>query len=244
MSCLSQVVFNIIMILTWIFFLATSSFASSTEGLWVPRHESLVAKSWRVDFQNLVAFSKESTISPKEHQADMSLNYGLINSSVVSLEAGVEWHEPTTGQTTNALLLNAKISTNWYRERGWGISVGAYDVGFASGQNDNNILYIIFQNGLGSNWSSTIGAFAGSQNMLRNSAGRPDNQGIFIGLWRQMARDFSMGIEWQSTATQYGYFFGGLKWEIKQETHLSIGYGVPNTNDYKQWVLARISLLL
>ena len=80
--------------------------------------------------------------------------------------------------------------------------------------------------------------------MLRNSAGRPDNQGIMVGLWRQMARDFAMGIEWQSTSSSYGYFFGGLKWEIKSETHFSLGYGVPNNSDYKHWILARISLLL
>ena len=122
------------MVFTWIFLLFSASQASSTEGLWIPRHETLAAKTWRVDFQNLVALHKESVPAAREHQADMNLNYGIISSSIIAAEVGVDWHEPTTGQTTNALLLNAKISTNWYRERGWGVSAGVYDVGLQLGK--------------------------------------------------------------------------------------------------------------
>ncbi len=232
------------MILLLTMLISSSSFGASSEGLWIPRHESLASKTWRLDFQNLVALHKESTLSSREHQADMNLNYGIINSPNINIEGGFDWHEPTTGQTSNAILLNLKISTNWYRERGWGFSVGAYDVGFATGQNDYNLYYIVFQNGLGANWSSTIGAFAGSTQLLRSSSGVPDNQGVMIGLWRQMARDFAMGAEWQSTSSVYGYLFAGLKWEIKNETQVSLGYGVSNNADLKNWVLARVSLLL
>lgn len=224
--------------------LGSLSFAHYTEGLWIPRHETLTSRSWRVDFQNLNSIDKEQIPNATDHQGSMGVSYGVYSGEIVAAEVGVDWKEPAVSQTVNALYFNFKISTNFYKEKGWGISLGTYDFGISGGETDFNMIYLLIQNGWGSNWSTTLGAYVGNSQLLLDAQGESDNKGLIAGVWRQMAKDFAAGAEFQSGSTQYGYLFAGFKWEVKNETHLNIGYGIAAGDFSKDWILARISLLL
>ncbi len=230
--------------LVFLLSLSSPSFAYHTEGLWIPRHETLVSNTWRVDFQNLNSIDKEQTPNAADHQASMGVSYGLYSGEIVTVEAGVDWKEPAVKQTVNALYFNFKVSTNFYAKRGWGVSIGTYDFGLSGGETDYNMIYLLVQNGWGSNWSTTLGGVVGNSRLLLNDEGGNDNKGLIAGVWRQMAKDFAAGAEIQTASVRYGYMFVGFKWEIKNETHLNIGYGHASSNIAKDWILARISLIL
>ncbi|OQW49901.1 MAG: hypothetical protein A4S09_11685 [Proteobacteria bacterium SG_bin7] len=235
-----------IFILFFSLVMAQSAVAVSNRILWIPDIKGMQEDVCRFEMQDLVTAIRQSNDSAGER---FSLSFGgacgIYESDQIRFEAGMDWiesHDFSVQSLSDALFGQFQIQFFDIDRRHWGLALGAYDIGFKSGGNNFNVIYMMALHQAGP-FRFGLGGYSGNSQVLRNGDGESDYQGAMLGVWKKITNG-DLGIEMQTGFNRYGYLFLGGRYIIGPKTFAVAGYGKANdTKIARDWVLLRLGFL-
>lgn len=235
-------VFVILLSLT----MAQGAAAVSNRILWIPDIKSMQEDICRFEMQDLVSPIRQSNDNPGER---FNLSFGgacgIYESEQIRFEVGMDWsesHDFAVQSLTDALFGQLQVQFFDIDRRHWGLALGAYDIGFKSGANNFNVIYLMAIHQAGP-YRFGLGGYSGNSQVLHNGDGEPDYQGAMLGIWKKITNG-DLGIEMQTGFNRYGYLFLGGRYIIGPKTFAVAGYGKANdTKIARDWILLRLGFL-
>ena len=226
--------------------ISSPAFGLSSIDFWVPQTETLAEGAVQFDILTQSSLTKSSSVSlDKQFGSDWGLSYGIYEKGPVGVEAGLDWREPTLTDALGAIYGNLRVRALKTKEDGFSVAMGIDSLGFESGTNDLNLLYLVFQAQAGTSWQIELGGYSANARLLETSNADAESKGAIFGAWHQSdSAKSKWGIEWMSGSHQLGYLFGGLKLLLQEGLYGTIAYGLANDQaDMKNWVLLKLSVL-
>lgn len=224
-----------------VFFLGVFSHAAYRLDQWIPQTKTLDPGFVQVSLERKATLVKDKQTSPMT--SSLGTSFGVWANEQMGVEAGVTWEEPSREHFTQALFGHLRVRAKDLEKDKWSVALGVEHLGFVTNKNDQNMLYLSFENEIAPFWIVGLGGYNGSSRFFVDDRGKEDPRGAFVGIWRQIQRQRGrVALEYQSGQNFKGYLFTGMTLELSELVWGTIGYGYANnrTNGV-DWVLARIS---
>ncbi|MDZ4676802.1 MAG: hypothetical protein SGI74_04755 [Oligoflexia bacterium] len=219
---------KIIIYLSLILF-ASNALAYSTNYLMLPNNETLTAQKWRIDtrshFNVDKRYSDTQAIPPS---TSLGATYGIFDNQELSVEAGLDWFEPTTQDNLNALRTHGKFLVS-QNASPISVAIGFYEYAFKTNANSPNILYLQFEKKWDLTGAFKIGYFSGNSEVMVNENFQASNKGIIAGWARplpELINSLTLSAEWMGSQSYKGGALIGTSWKLQNAT-FKIGYFIP-----------------
>lgn len=219
-------------------FLAVKTFAIPTQMLWLPETTALKKNNWRLDVRNQLTTDKhEDDVAGVYLKSSTGAELGVYERGSMRMETGIEWVEPAkTGP--DAVYANIKVSQYDLFTEGLNVALGAHTIGFKTGTNDYNIVYLAVENRVGSKVRVSAGGYSGSSKLLLDESGKADNLGFFFGVWQEaQGGKGAYTLQYMSGRNHLGYLFAGSHFMIKEQVACSLGWGFANNRNNNRDIL-------
>jgi hypothetical protein len=224
---------NIVMIFA--IFVVTNSLTYATPStiIWIPSVDFQGYGSFHLGIDNYAYdFKNGKPYSGTAFPTDLGLTVGVLPSSIVQAEIGVDYMTPQW----SPLLLNAKIGFPEGALADWSpaIAVGGFGFGFAKNLTDYNIVYGMAGKTLPVIGRFEVGYFSGNKKLLVNiSSGEEDNSGVLVS-WDRMIPEISenlwLAVDYQGSKSSFGALSYGFAWSFSKNVSVIFARDVFNAD--------------
>lgn len=207
------------------------SYATPSTIIWIPSTDIQGIASWHLGIDNYFSvFKKGVGNGGVGFPTDVGLTVGVLQSQLISFEAGVDLLEPSD----SPWLLNFKAGTpeESFFSGSPAIAVGIMNLGFEKNVTDANIIYCAASKNINVYGRVTCGLFTGNPNVMVNGTSKENNG--FIVAWDKQITEISpklwLAIDYMSGKSQMGALSIGGSWSFTDDVSLLVGYNIFNNN--------------
>ncbi|RPI04506.1 MAG: hypothetical protein EHM64_09755 [Ignavibacteriae bacterium] len=216
-------------------FIITSSIAVATPStiIWIPSVDFQAYKSFHLGIDNYAYdFKNGKAYSGTAFPTDLGLTVGVLPSSTVQAEIGVDYFTPLWSPFS----LNAKIGVPEGAISDWSpaLAVGGFGFGFSKNVTDYNIVYGIAGKTFPVIGRIEVGYFSGNDKLLVDlSSGSADNSGILLS-WDRMIPEISenlwLAVDYQGGKSSFGALSYGVAWSFSKNVSVIFARDVFNAD--------------
>jgi hypothetical protein len=214
-------------------FVVCAAPAASTPStiIWISSTDIQGYGIWHLGIDNYFsAFKKGLGNGGAAFPTDIGLTVGVFSSSIIGIEAGVDYLEPSD----SPWLLYAKIGTPEGALWSWSpaFAVGVMNVGFLENVTNANIVYGAVAKNIGNLGRVTVGYFSGNPNILMYGT-EQHNTGVMAS-WDRTMKEISdnlwLAVDYQDGKSAWGAMSVGAGWAFTENITLIVGYDFFNND--------------
>lgn len=206
--------------------------ATPSTQIWIPSTDTQAARTIHVGVDNYNTFFKKKNEGGFSAPTTYGLTVGLVDTTYIGLEAGLDLKE----QSDDPLYLNLKlqIKEDSVAQFFPAIAIGAYELGSKDNVTNANIAYVLFAKTLPVIGRISAGYYVGNKDLLVDSSGQSDNDGVLLSFDRTLAEiddRLWFAIDYMGAQNAYGALSFGLAWRFAPQISAIVGYDIYNNTE-------------
>ena len=230
--------------------IATTGAAMATPStqIWIPSTDVQAFKKVHFGFDTYIKTESNPTLGAHESTVNnLGLTVGVLPYEKVQLEVGIDYRDLGAAHDY-PMYYNAKLGTpeGSLFEGSPAIALGAYEFGTKSDVTDYNIVYALAAKTFGKLGRISLGYFTGSDKLLLDASGNPDEAGVLASYDRTMSEisdKLWFAVDYMGTDSSYGALSFGLAWKAADNVGLIVGYDIFNNSDaYKPTATVQVDI--
>jgi len=206
--------------------------ATPSTQIWIPSTDTQAARTLHVGVDNYNTFLRKKDDGGFSAPTVYGLTAGLVDNTYIGLEAGLDLKE----QSDDPLFLNVKLQIKEDSVARFfpAIAIGGYEMGTKSDVTNANIAYVLFAKTLPVMGRLSAGYYVGNEDVLKDSSGKSDNDGILLSFDRTLAEiddRLWFAVDYMGAENAYGALSFGLSWRFSPQISAIVGYDIYNNNE-------------
>ena len=222
------------LVITFITILGITSLSSATPStiIWIPSVDFQSFKVFHLGIDNyFTVFKKGIGEGGFAFPTDVGLTVGILPSSTIQAEIGVDLLEPLNSPWT----FNAKVGLPEGSLTEWSpaIAVGTCYLGVKKNVTDINMFYGMTGKTLPFIGRIEVGYYTGNKNLLVDPDGKSDNSGILLSWDRpisEVSDNLWLAIDYQGGKNSLGALNFGLAWSFAKNVSVIFAWDIYNNN--------------
>lgn len=225
--------------------------ATASTHIWAPSTDVQAFNVWHTTTDVYLAAEQDASGGRVPPVTNLGLTVGLLPFSKLNLEVGLD-HKAGLGALDDYPIygnLKLGIPEGALGKGSPAFALGIFDLGTQAGLTDDNVAYLkvaeTFAFG-GVSWGRfSLGCFSGNEDLLLDSQGASDNQGI-LAAWERVCPEVSeklwVCVEYVGTESAYGTLNVGASWKCSDNVALLVGYDGFNNDELVDTATVQIDI--
>lgn len=222
---------QVILLLAMLLILGGTAGATPSSQIWIPSTDTQASGTLHANVQNNTTIFKRQQDGGHALPTDIGLTLGVLDTSALGAEIGVDIKEPTD----DPLFFNAKLQIKEDSLLRFfpAIAIGGYNFGTKSDETNYNMFYTEIAKSLPVVGRITAGYFVGNDGVkkLRDAKGDKANHGLLLSYDRTMAElddRLWIAIDHQGSESAFGATSFGMAWRFAPKISGMLGYNIYN----------------